>query len=1182
MPIKTITVPQDFLNAMNQFTAQMKNLLAGVDKVLKQSQFQAQVQQSVNQVQQTQNRVSSQFGRLDQLFGKMGTMISANVERLLQVLPSAFRKMTAAITSERIEAVLGDVSMITRFAAMGRMAGIAGAGGPIGLILAAGYVSYRVIKFFIDLVKRIANDLHSDFQLSLQTGLSISEIRAMRIGFIGLPQDALFFQQMSRIRGAFPSREAVVLHNVLGIRNSDDDTLDAMVKATLAAAKFMKAQDLRVALTRAEAFGLTKIWSPQTLLAMRNMSQVELEREAAWTWAHRHSFTPDHGAVENLETFRIRWGRFTDNWQNYLLNKMEQWGILKKLNDWSANIADWIKQADEAAQYYKPWVVLYTSPLSMYLYVEYEDKLKQRGVSSIWEAWKQEFEAVFDMMRHWTHKINKLADNIQRTNFDFETGSWVMAHGFFGRRGLSERLGIDIPGLAGGRGLAGRGGRAGLGRRLGMGGGSYGGGYVEGAGGISPGTGGLPKQGAVNSSDLYNLLKQKFANSKLNGYVPADGARWGITTGSPDEWARLALATAKQESSLNSFEAKGGLFQMNPQDLHNYGVYGDWRDPNVQAQGAVNEWEKHIRQDGVVSKRIGGRWLGAGRYFESLREEHAGGVADVDKYLNKGGWADKASRVARGEAVPDDIPTEAGGDVGTISEGSGRVRGDGRGRIGGEINIGGRLYHFGSGGAPGHPHIPYGDYPVTPGTVGAWGAAHGALGINNNRIWDPTLHRYREGIEFHAGSSLNSITQGCIAIAGPEWQSAKMQILRMIREHGHAYVHIGPNGASITPDPHASGKVEPLAGSSGWKTFGVQPWGGGGDPLRLPSTNTPTDSSSAPSGSGGRLLGSAAGVDPRLVDSVRKATWALPPGWHAEITSGVRARGSRSSQHFSGHAMDIQIYDAQGRPVPNSGPDATGQYTRLARATYGQILSLHPELKGKFAWGGAFGTELGGGGPPDLMHFDIGGERGRWDARHPSAMGPLYPMEVEKQAAPPEPWQSYGTGPWPSEEEDDHPANHLKVENSSSFDVKLEKGREALYARDEHNRAVLGVDGRRKADVLHRMYWWGQPEKGWPEWSEKQLKERSKQDPDDQWMTHGRNWKGQPFAPWSGQQMGTKEYTPEMKEEAERGKIWQGPPHGDPNKAKAKPANSDDKAEVKHTGEKTPDEKLKEVHGTAL
>jgi hypothetical protein len=60
------------------------------------------------------------------------------------------------------------------------------------------------------------------------------------------------------------------------------------------------------------------------------------------------------------------------------------------------------------------------------------------------------------------------------------------------------------------------------------------------------------------------------------------------------------------------------------------------------------------------------------------------------------------------------------------------------------------------------------------------------------------------------------ITEGCIAIAGAQWPAAKAQILGMIKKYGHAYVHMGPQGASISPDPHASSPAaEKVVGSKG-------------------------------------------------------------------------------------------------------------------------------------------------------------------------------------------------------------------------------------------------------------------------------------------------------------------------------------------------------------------------------
>jgi hypothetical protein len=161
-----------------------------------------------------------------------------------------------------------------------------------------------------------------------------------------------------------------------------------------------------------------------------------------------------------------------------------------------------------------------------------------------------------------------------------------------------------------------------------------------------------------------------------------------------------------------------------------------------------------------------------------------------------GGAASSAGSSSTSTAVPR-APTPPASPSGPASFGG--TRGESTAtHIGGTIEVEGRQYRFGSGGA-GNASIPAGDYPITPGAIGPWGRAHGAIGINNNRIWDERLHRDRQGIELHSGSSDALITEGCIAIAGSQWPEFKARVLQMIRDHGSAYLHVGPNGASITP-----------------------------------------------------------------------------------------------------------------------------------------------------------------------------------------------------------------------------------------------------------------------------------------------------------------------------------------------------------------------------------------------
>jgi hypothetical protein len=131
-----------------------------------------------------------------------------------------------------------------------------------------------------------------------------------------------------------------------------------------------------------------------------------------------------------------------------------------------------------------------------------------------------------------------------------------------------------------------------------------------------------------------------------------------------------------------------------------------------------------------------------------------------------------------------------------------------------------------------------------------------------------------------------------------------------------------------------------------------------------------------------------ANVDPRLNKILAAAATHLGGGYKVVVNEGYNPSGhtEKSFHHVKGSgALDIQIVDPQGKPIPNEGADSTGKYRELARAAYGEMLARYPELKGKFAWGGAFGT-VKGGNVPDLMHFDLGGERGHFADNRPSAL----------------------------------------------------------------------------------------------------------------------------------------------------------------------------------------------------
>jgi hypothetical protein len=116
------------------------------------------------------------------------------------------------------------------------------------------------------------------------------------------------------------------------------------------------------------------------------------------------------------------------------------------------------------------------------------------------------------------------------------------------------------------------------------------------------------------------------------------------------------------------------------------------------------------------------------------------------------------------------------------------------------------------------------------------------------------------------------------------------------------------------------------------------------------------------------------GVDPRLLDIAARAATHLPDGYQVEISSGKRGNDPYS-QHYTGNAIDVHITDPQGNILTNRGDDPTGLYTQWAKAAYGEMQASYPQLANRLAWGGAFGTSAGSS-VPDIMHLDLGGDRG--------------------------------------------------------------------------------------------------------------------------------------------------------------------------------------------------------------
>lgn len=123
-------------------------------------------------------------------------------------------------------------------------------------------------------------------------------------------------------------------------------------------------------------------------------------------------------------------------------------------------------------------------------------------------------------------------------------------------------------------------------------------------------------------------------------------------------------------------------------------------------------------------------------------------------------------------------------------------------------------------------------------------------------------------------------------------------------------------------------------------------------------------------------------VDPRLVSTVKEATRYLPPGYSAVMKSGFRAGDPRF--HGAGQALDIQLIDPNGKPLPNYQAGKSFQAYEGFAQTVHQLQPVFAPDAPPIRWGGYFPGPRGLYGAADLMHFDTGnngdmGGGGTWD-----------------------------------------------------------------------------------------------------------------------------------------------------------------------------------------------------------
>lgn len=261
--------PKEVMDAMIKLMANMKSRMEAVKKIQQQWQ-QGQIEVLSGQHVQRLSQTTNMMRRMPSFFHKFESILRRSIDRMVMTLgPKArFFIRTLTIPAE----IFSNLSTVVGLA---RFAGFA-AGGPVGVMIAIGYASYKAIRWVWSKAMALMEAANQDRIQSIISGTTIGGLRAFRALGWKLPADPRLFTIISMIREMQTSTEALVVYNFLGVQK-DQDAIRTMFQTLIKAQQFLQ-QFPDKPLLAAEKFQLPI--SPETALRIKTMTPLELQQLA--------------------------------------------------------------------------------------------------------------------------------------------------------------------------------------------------------------------------------------------------------------------------------------------------------------------------------------------------------------------------------------------------------------------------------------------------------------------------------------------------------------------------------------------------------------------------------------------------------------------------------------------------------------------------------------------------------------------------------------------------------------------------------------------------------------------------------------------------------------------------------------------------------------------------------------
>lgn len=417
MATVTITVPQDFIQNMNQFVANVRKVIDLTEK------FTVSVQRlpSAQSLFRSHRVMTGQVNRLQQIFHKISTMLQRVTDSMIRTLGTAGQLFVRGlmIAADFLGPIIGIIGTVGGFVISG--------------VITAAMWSPTIIRWLWDKALGLGDAMLKDQLEALGTFSTIGGLRAFRAVTAGLPSDPGMLMGMIQARGDVTSRQLIAL-KMLGIK-AQANTADMMVDATIAAAMYMKSQPKGLELRVAGAQGITDLVDSKRLMALEEWSVDDLQALKDMYEHYKPLMEISDKAVKGWANFSLQVKATTAQVENI---------IAKQLADPSSPLVQTLTQLSKNITYFMQ--ELAKSPVLDEIIKELGDRLDEFGK---WMKKPDTDKKIHNMMQDIGEIVSLVGEAIRIIGGIVRDWSGIAPVAApvvgAGRRALGRRVGIDHP-----------------------------------------------------------------------------------------------------------------------------------------------------------------------------------------------------------------------------------------------------------------------------------------------------------------------------------------------------------------------------------------------------------------------------------------------------------------------------------------------------------------------------------------------------------------------------------------------------------------------------------------------------------------------------------------------------------------------------------------------------------------